>query len=187
MSGMFPVTSFPCICYRTEYYHCVSVSHLFSSPCLRESLYMSGLVSVSPSQHQQVPARQYLPWFTFSQYVLYELIMPSDNVECDSHIWTALPPACSEHPQHICSDPTITFPAPPTRTQRALTLRTHRAACVSTSMSTRPPPPPPRPRTCRTHKPMCLDPHIQMVRPRLPPGLTRPRRLPRHSHMCYPL
>ena len=52
MSGMFPVTSFPCICYRTEDYHCVSVSvsHLFGSPCLRESLYTSGLISVSPSQ-----------------------------------------------------------------------------------------------------------------------------------------
>ena len=31
MSGMFPVASFPCICYRTEDYHCVSVSHLFGS------------------------------------------------------------------------------------------------------------------------------------------------------------
>ena len=50
MSGMFPVASFPCICYRTEDYHCVSVSHLFGSPCLRESLYTSGLISVSPSQ-----------------------------------------------------------------------------------------------------------------------------------------
>ena len=29
MSGMFPVVSFLCICYRTEDYHCVSVSHLF--------------------------------------------------------------------------------------------------------------------------------------------------------------
>ena len=47
---MFPVASFPCICYRTEDYHCVSVSHLFGSPCLRESLYMSGLISVLPSQ-----------------------------------------------------------------------------------------------------------------------------------------
>ena len=52
MSGMFPVASFPCICYRTEDYHCVSVSHLFGSPCLRESLYMSGLVPVSPSHPQ---------------------------------------------------------------------------------------------------------------------------------------
>ena len=32
VSGMFPVASFSCICYRTEDYHCVSVSHLFSSP-----------------------------------------------------------------------------------------------------------------------------------------------------------
>ena len=32
MSGMFPVASFPCICYRTEDYHCVSVSRLFGSP-----------------------------------------------------------------------------------------------------------------------------------------------------------
>ena len=34
MSGMFPVASFPCICYRTEDYHCVSVSvsHLFGLP-----------------------------------------------------------------------------------------------------------------------------------------------------------
>ena len=32
VSGMFPVTSFPWICYRTEDYHCVSVSHLFSLP-----------------------------------------------------------------------------------------------------------------------------------------------------------
>ena len=48
MSGMSPVASFPCICYRTEDYHCVSVSHLFGSPYLRESLYTSGLVSVSP-------------------------------------------------------------------------------------------------------------------------------------------
>ena len=56
MSGMFPVTSFPCICYRTEDYHCVSVSHLFGSPCLRESLYMSGLVSVSPSHCAFCPA-----------------------------------------------------------------------------------------------------------------------------------
>ena len=32
VSGMFPVVSFPCTCYRTEDYHCVSVSHLFSSP-----------------------------------------------------------------------------------------------------------------------------------------------------------
>ena len=32
VSGMFPITSFPCICYRTEDYHCVSVSHLFGSP-----------------------------------------------------------------------------------------------------------------------------------------------------------
>ena len=29
---MFPVTSFPCIYYRTEDYHCVSMSHLFGSP-----------------------------------------------------------------------------------------------------------------------------------------------------------
>ena len=32
MSGMFPVASFPCICYRTEDYHCVSVSYLFGLP-----------------------------------------------------------------------------------------------------------------------------------------------------------
>ena len=35
MSGMFPVASFPCICYRTEDYHCVSVSRLFGSPLPR--------------------------------------------------------------------------------------------------------------------------------------------------------
>ena len=37
MSGMFPVASFPCICYRTEDYHCVSVSvsRLFGSPLSR--------------------------------------------------------------------------------------------------------------------------------------------------------
>ena len=32
VSGMFPVVSFPCTCYRTEDYHCVSVSYLFSLP-----------------------------------------------------------------------------------------------------------------------------------------------------------
>ena len=32
VSGMFPAVSFPCLCYRTEDYHCVSVSHLFGSP-----------------------------------------------------------------------------------------------------------------------------------------------------------
>ena len=35
MSGMFPVASFPSICYRTEDYHCVSVSRLFGSPLSR--------------------------------------------------------------------------------------------------------------------------------------------------------
>ena len=35
MSGMFPVASFPCMCYRTEDYHCVSVSRLFGSPLSR--------------------------------------------------------------------------------------------------------------------------------------------------------
>ena len=39
MSGMFPVASFPCICYRTEDYHCVSVSRLFSSP-LSQSIFV---------------------------------------------------------------------------------------------------------------------------------------------------
>ena len=39
MSGMFPVASFPCICYRTEDYHCVSVSRLFGSP-LSQSIFV---------------------------------------------------------------------------------------------------------------------------------------------------
>ena len=37
MSGMFPVASFPSICYRTEDYHCVSVSCLFGSPLSRST------------------------------------------------------------------------------------------------------------------------------------------------------
>ena len=38
--------------------------------------------------------------------------------------------------------------------------------------------------TLDPHKPMCLNPHIQTVPPGLPPGLTHPRHLPRHSDAC---
>ena len=57
VSGMFPVASFPCIyvCIIELRIMTVSVCHICSAcPCCRESLYTSGLVSVSPSHHHFV-------------------------------------------------------------------------------------------------------------------------------------
>ena len=45
VSGMFPVISFPCISYRTEDYHCVSVISIWLTPVL-ENL----CIRVAPSQ-----------------------------------------------------------------------------------------------------------------------------------------
>ena len=65
---------------------------------------------------------------------------PGRHVSAPPARLDALPPACSERPQRARFNPTPTFPAPPMRTQRALTLQTRRAgsARASTSTSTRP-------------------------------------------------
>ena len=53
MSGIFPVISFQCICYRTEDYHCVSVSHLFGLPLSQSiSVYEWPCLSVTLTEDQ---------------------------------------------------------------------------------------------------------------------------------------
>ena len=89
---MFPVTSFPRICYRTEDYHCVSVSYLFGSPLSwRISVYEWPRLSVTLTVPPHMNESTYKIFILLSMKVSACIVTAIQMALTNSSVWSQFP------------------------------------------------------------------------------------------------